>query len=58
MKYHVHIYRVTKKWEIEIEANSEAEANKKALDRLTAQPWEAMSPDCRLIAMPFKVEKC
>jgi len=58
MKYHVNIYRVTKKWEIEVEANSETDANKKAIDRLTAQPWKAITPDYRLISLAYKVEKC
>ena len=53
--YHVHVYDVSLKAELDIEANSPQEARSRALDPLCQLQWQC--PDCRYIALTFEDNK-
>lgn len=52
MKYHVHIYKVVEKAEINVEAKDEVEAQEKALAEKDKLKFSVS--DCNYIAMEFK----
>ena len=52
MKYHVHIYSVISKAEINIKAKNHKDAKKKAL--LKVKDLRYKKPDCEFIALSFR----
>lgn len=53
MKYHVHIYSVSEKREIDVEAETEIEAKTQALNAQDSETKVVMD-DCRRIAIAFE----
>ena len=54
MKYHCHIYRVTAKAEVDVDAETAEEARSKALATRTTVVFD--TPDCTYIALDFRGE--
>lgn len=57
MKYHVHIYQIAMKGEVNIDANSEREAKEKALKMARNNEVSMRFPDCGALAIVFLDEK-
>lgn len=53
-KFHVHVYEVANKREVDLEANSIVNAKTKALQKATKGELPSMESDCRFIAIAFK----
>ncbi len=56
MKYHVHVYMIVKKAEIDLDSESEEAAMKEALTLTKKGELEFGESDCKFLALPFKVK--
>lgn len=52
-RFHVHVYRTTRMWEVEVEARDELDARAKALGEIADDSPDWRLPDCSFIAMSF-----
>jgi len=55
MKFHVHVYEVIRKAEVNLDAYSEEEARADALKIATSGRVPFMESDCRFVALSFPV---
>ena len=55
-KYHVHVYRTTQFFEIDLEADNSQDARQKALDEIKNSNPIMKPSDCNFIALDFKIE--
>jgi len=55
MKYHVHVYEVKKKYEVDLEGKNEVEARLKAIELYNNKRAELkeVDLDCRVIVLAF-----
>jgi len=56
MKYHVHVYTVSEKHEIDLEADTPEEAKLQAMIDTKAGKAKKVGADCKYIAMEFLVD--
>ena len=58
MTYHVHIYEVKNKYEVDINENSQKEARAKAIKiyKEEKNKLKRVSSDCNIIVIAFKVD--
>jgi len=54
MKYHVHVYRVANKSEIDVKAKNRAEAMSKAIEKKKLNRLPIDFPDCDYVAVVFE----
>lgn len=54
-KYHVHIYKVIEKMEIDTLAYNEIKAKEMALEAAKQGILKAIEPDCNLIAIEYEI---
>lgn len=52
-QYHVHIYEVTKKFEVDLEASRDQEAVTKAIEMARSGELSETEKDCRFIVYPI-----
>jgi len=57
MKVHVHVYRITDKWEFDIEAETYEEAMKEALKMVKQGKGEVMPPEKEYMAVYYRDKK-
>lgn len=55
-KYHIHIYKVIEKAEVEIEAKNEIEARHKGIELATEGKMEFGKTDCKMISMEWEIK--
>ncbi len=53
-KFHVHVYRVVEKMEVNVEAESEKDAKEKALGLAGGGDATVVESDCEFIAISFQ----
>lgn len=56
MKYHVHVYEVSKKYEIELDTIDETDALKQSLELAKQNKLKEVEKDCSFISMPYEIE--
>ena len=56
-KFHVHVYKIVEKLEVETIAYNEVKAREIALAYAKEHPEEFGESDCKLLAIPFYMEE-
>lgn len=55
--YHIHVYQIALKGEVNIKSESKEEAEKKALQMARKGEVSLVFPDCGQIALGFEIEE-
>ena len=53
-KYHLHVYKVVDKYEVDIEAESGVDAKNKALELVKDNKMEPIDSDCNYIVFDYQ----
>jgi len=56
MRYHVHVYEVASMFEVDLEAASEEEALRKAIEA-AKNSSSKQAPDCKYLALSFPISE-
>ena len=56
MKYHIHIYKVAKMMEIDIDAKDSSEAKNKAYEHMKDHKWRRA--DCKQLSLDYSHSEC
>ena len=54
-EFHVHIYRVTEKYEVDVEANDGKEARLRALEKFSKGKAKHAKSDCSFVAIAWEL---
>ena len=59
MKYHIHIYKISKKYEIDIKEENEVKAKLKAIKfyKEKRSKLKVVEPDCNIIVLAFNKDE-